>query len=154
MTPSRPSSERKNDAHDESLGRLLLRAHRRYADRALALLQARGHPALGTAHVTLLPHIDPEGTRATVLATRAGITKQAVGQLLNDLEKAGYITRTADADDARAARVTFTRRGRKLVEDADAVKTEVDAVFAESVGEQGLARLRSLLVRLLDVEGD
>jgi DNA-binding MarR family transcriptional regulator len=149
------SSARKNvsDAHEEALGRLLLRAHRLYADRALSRLHARGHEALGIAHVTLLPHFDPQGTRASVLAERAGMTKQAAGQIVLDLERAGYVERTADEGDARASKLTFTRRGRKLVADAAAVKEEVDGELATSVGARGLEQLRSLLLAMLKGEG-
>ena len=137
------------DAHEDSLGRLLLRAHRFYADRALQRLHARGHTDLGIAHVTLLPHFDPEGTRATVLAERAGITKQAAGQVLADLEDGGYVERVADVGDRRAAKITFTRRGLKLVADAAAVKDDVDAELTKLIGSKGLEHLRELLTKLL-----
>lgn len=137
------------DSHDESLGRLLLRAHRLYADRALTRLHARGHGELGIAHVTLLPHFDAQGTRTTVLGERAGITKQAAGQIVADLERAGYVERVADERDARAAIVTFTPRGRQLVADAAAVKTEVDRELARIIGVRGLEQLHSLLREML-----
>lgn len=149
------SSPKKNlppprDPHDESLGRLLLRAHRRYADRALTRLHTRGHGELGIAHVTLLPHFDPEGTRTTVLGERAGVTKQAAGQLVLDLERAGYVERVADERDGRAAIARFTERGRRLVADAAAVKKEVDRELARIIGVHGLEQLHALLRQMLE----
>jgi glyoxylase-like metal-dependent hydrolase (beta-lactamase superfamily II) len=52
----------------ENIGRLFLRASRLYSERMLTLLQERGHPGLGMAHITVLPHIDLGGTRPIVLA--------------------------------------------------------------------------------------
>jgi DNA-binding MarR family transcriptional regulator len=142
------------DPHEESLGRLLLRAHRLYADRALTRLHARGHADLGIAHVTLLPHFDPEGTRTSVLGERAGVTKQAAGQLVADLERAGYVERVADEGDRRAVRVTFTRRGQRLVADAASVKEEVDEELARAIGVRGgLEQLRELLTAMLAGRG-
>ena len=154
MSSTRKTTKAGKDSKEDSLGRLLLRAHRLYADRALSRLNARGHAQLGTAHVTLLPHIDAEGTRTSVLGERAGMTKQAAGQIVADLERAGYVERLADEGDGRAMRVTFTRRGRQLVADAGAVKEEVDRELAVFVGAGGLDQLRSLLTRLLTAENE
>lgn len=146
MTKRRPRS----DPFDhEQLGHLLLRAHRLFAERALAKLQVRNHRVLRMAHVTLLPHFDAEGTRSTMLAERAGITKQAVGQVVDDLENAGYVTRVVDETDRRAQRVQFTAKGRTLLADVVGVKREIDAEFAGAIGATGLDTLRDLLVRLL-----
>lgn len=149
----RSSNKKTAEAHEDSLGRLLLRAHRFYAERALARLHARGHADLGVAHVTLLPHIDPQGTRVTVLATRAGMTKQAAGQLVAELERGGYVERLADEADRRAALVTFTRRGRQLLADASAVKADVDAEMTQAIGARGLHELERLLTALLASDG-
>jgi DNA-binding MarR family transcriptional regulator len=136
----------------EQLGHLLLRAHRLFAERALTKLHARGHEVLRMAHATLLPHFDAQGTRSTVLAERAGITKQGASQIVGDLEDAGYVTRASDATDGRAQRVTFTAKGRSLLADAMAVKREIDAEFADVIGASGLETLRQLLARLLASE--
>ena len=143
------SSRKDADPHEQSLGRLLLRAHRLFAERALALLHARGHADLTIAHVMLLPHFDAQGTRSTVLASRAGITKQAAGQVVADLERVGYIARVSDESDARAVKLAFTRRGRQLVADAAAVKEELDRQLGRVLGAGGLAQLHDLLTRLL-----
>ena len=139
--------------HDEHIGRLLLRAHRVYGERALAKLHARGHRDLGMAHVTLLPYIDPdEGTRTSTLGERAGISKQAAGQIVSDLETAGYVRRAGEEGDARASRVLFTKKGRQLFDDALAVKHDIDGELAAVIGAKGLENLRKLLVQFLEAE--
>ena len=134
---------------EEQLGHLLLRAHRFFAERALAKLTARGHTMLRMAHITLLPHFDKDGVRTTVLAERAGISKQAVGQIVNDLENAGYVTRAEDPEDGRAQRVTLTRKGLALLQDAAQLKVEIEEELAGRLGRHGLAQLRELLIRVL-----
>jgi len=136
--------------HQEQLGHLLLRAHRLFAERALARLHAHGHASLRMAHVTLLPHIDAEGTRSSALGERAGITKQAAGQIIADLEEAGYVRRVHETSDARAQRVLFTRKGHELVKDAMKIKAEIDAEFVGRIGTKGLTQLRRLLVELIE----
>ncbi len=97
----------------QHVGRLFLRASRSFAALATRKLKERGHEGLGMAHTALLPHLDAEegGTRATEIAQRAGMTKQAAGRVLRDLERLGYVERMADPEDARATLVAFTTRG-------------------------------------------
>src|SRR5579859_624223 len=98
-------------APPEHIGRLLLRAQRSFGTRFLAGLELLGHSTFTLAHLSLLPHIEPEGTRASVLAERTGMSKQSVAQLLSELEADGYIQREPDAKDGRAAVVRRTSRG-------------------------------------------
>ncbi len=99
------------------LGRLLLRAHRDFGARALAQLRARGVADLGLAHTALLATLDPAGggTSVTLLAERAAMTKQAIGELAIDLERGGYVTRAPDPADRRATIVTITAAGRRAL---------------------------------------
>src|SRR5919199_1578753 len=53
-------------------------------------------------HGSVFRHIDPEGSRLTVLAERSGLTKQAIGEVVADLESLGHVERTADPVDRRA----------------------------------------------------
>jgi DNA-binding MarR family transcriptional regulator len=131
-------------------GRLFLRAHRDFSDRAMAKLAARGHGGLGVAHTALLPHLDVDGTRITVLAERAGVTKQAVGQLVAELEQRGYLARSVDPADRRAVLVTFTDAGHRFLRDAEQTKHEIEAEYTAILGPERLAELRAALTALLD----
>jgi DNA-binding MarR family transcriptional regulator len=141
-------------AYREShLGRLFLRAHRDFSERAMHKIQRRGHPGLGPAHMGLLPHIAIEGTRVSTLAERSQISKQAAGQLVQDLEGKGYVAREVDPDDRRAVRVRFTAAGQQFLRDAWEVKQEIEAEYAVLLGEPGIAQLQALLGRLLGDAG-
>jgi DNA-binding MarR family transcriptional regulator len=134
----------------EHIGRLLLRAQRAFSARALAGLQALGHETFTVAHLSLLPHIEQEGTRASVLAERTGLSKQSVAQLLSELEANGYIERERDAQDGRAAVVRVTRRGVACYRDAKKVKGDIEREYERRLGKAGLAELRRALTLLID----
>jgi DNA-binding MarR family transcriptional regulator len=137
------------ELRQEHIGRLLLRAHRALSERALGKLRQRGHTRLTPAHTTLLPHLDIDGTQATVLAARAGITKQAAGRLIADLEREGYVQRLADPRDQRANLVVFTDAGRRFLVDAYHVKLEIEQEYTALLGEERMRELRNMLEDLL-----
>jgi DNA-binding MarR family transcriptional regulator len=75
----------------------------------LSNLAERG--LVGAAHVHITRHLAVEGSRLTDLAQRAGMSKQAMGTLVNQCEAWGMVTRQDDPADARARRVQFTATG-------------------------------------------
>lgn len=151
--PSPPpdvSREQIAELRGQHIGRLFLRAHRAYSERAVERLHARGHTGLTLAHTALLANLDTDGTRVTALARRAGMTKQSMGQLAVDLERRGYIARAADPDDGRATLVTFTERGWRFLRDAYDLKREAEAEYAAILGAGRMAQMRDALAALLD----
>jgi DNA-binding MarR family transcriptional regulator len=133
----------------EHVGPLLLRAHRLFAERALRKLCACGHARLGMAHVAILQHLEIHGTRASLLAERAGMTKQAASQLLASLEESGYVRRVADEADRRAMKILFTLAGRRFFADAQEAQREIEREFAAVLGAPGLEQLRDTLMKLM-----
>src|SRR6476469_5743919 len=92
--------------------RRAFKAARLANERALARAASDpARPPVRAAHTALFPHLDFEGIRLTDLAARVGVTKQAVGQLIDDLARLGMVERVADPTDRRAKRVRFSRRG-------------------------------------------
>ena len=75
----------------------------------LSNLVARGQ--VGAAHIHITRHLATQGARLTELARRAGMTKQAMGALVNQCEAWGLVLRTDDPSDARARWVQFTPTG-------------------------------------------
>lgn len=75
----------------------------------LSNLAIRGQ--VGAAHIHITRHLAEQGSRLTDLAQRAGMTKQAMGALVNQCEAWGLVTREDDPTDARARRVVFTATG-------------------------------------------
>jgi DNA-binding MarR family transcriptional regulator len=75
----------------------------------LGNLAARGQ--VGAAHIHITRHLAPEGSRLTALAQAAGMSKQAMGTLVDQCEAWGMVVRENDPLDARARRVCFTATG-------------------------------------------
>ena len=84
-------------------------------ERITGRLEASGFPDSPPSFHPIFENLDPEGTRLTVLAARAGLTHQSVGEVVAELERRGYVERIPDPTDRRARLVDLTDRGRALV---------------------------------------
>jgi DNA-binding MarR family transcriptional regulator len=140
--------ERLKTRKEASLAQLLFATARLYNERALERVRRRV-PSARLAHTRLFPHLDVDGTRQSELARRAGISKQAVGQLVDELVALGMLQRQPDPRDGRAQLVRFTDAGlAQLIagfDVLDAIERELEA----AVGAARLARLRRDLAELL-----
>ena len=145
-------AERIRETREQHIGRLFLKASRSFAALATRKLKERGHEGLGATHTALLPHIELEGTRATELARQTGMTKQAVGQVVRDLERQGYVKRSPDPTDSRATLVGFTDAGWRFLRDASDIKREIEAEYEAVLGEERMCLLYSALSELLEQE--
>lgn len=135
---------------EQHIGRLFLQAHRVFSDLAYEKLHERGHIGLTIRHTALLANLDIEGTSISVLAERAGMTKQAMGQLVTELTDKGYVESIPDPMDGRARQVRFLERGWQFLQDAYHVKQEIEAEYASILGNEGLQQLRTLLETLIN----
>jgi DNA-binding MarR family transcriptional regulator len=152
MAAADSERDRIRDVRDRHIGRLFLQAHRAYSAHAVELLRARGYDQLGAAHAAILPHIDLEGTRVTVIAERAGMTKQGAGHVIDDLERQGLVTRTPDPTDKRAALVQFTDAGWEYLRIAHDLKVEIESDYALLLGSDTFEALCADLARIIDYE--
>ena len=119
-----------------------LRLHERFAE--------RGHPEVRPPHGNVFQFLDDDGTRVSVLAERAQMTKQSMAELVAHLERHGYVERVADPDDRRAKLVRATDRGREAYEIAGRAIGEVEATWERRLGRRRKAELRELLTALTD----
>lgn len=143
-------AEKSLQLRDNNIGRLFQRAGRIYSIRALELLHETGFHDIKISHSALLANLDLEGTHITQLAERAGMTKQAMGQLANDLEKKGYIRKTKDPVDKRATIIYFTKQGEKALHNAYEIKLKVEKEFEEILGKTQLTTLQNSLRKLIE----
>lgn len=132
-----------------NIGRLFQRAARAYSELALKKLRAYGHEGLSLFHTALISNLDVEGSRIVTLARRAGVSKQAMGQLVAELEKRGYVERVPDPEDGRAVLVRFTAQGWQFLQDAYQVKLAIEAEYTAILSETGMKELWRLLDSLL-----
>jgi DNA-binding MarR family transcriptional regulator len=135
-----------------SPGQLLVKCARLLNDQALARMRTRaGAPRLRPSHAALLPHLDLEGTRLTDLAARMGVTKQAVGQLVEEMEQMGVLTRTTDEEDRRAKRVRFSTRGKRGSLQGAGILGEIEQELTATLGQKPMSSLQAILTDLLEV---
>jgi DNA-binding MarR family transcriptional regulator len=93
--------------------------------------------------------------RVTELAERAQVTQQAMGKMLKELERMGYVAREVDSGDKRAKEIRLTERGIRLAAESLQVMEEVRGYYAQKIGERELDELESMLrdaVRKLSLE--
>jgi DNA-binding MarR family transcriptional regulator len=89
-------------------------ASRAHTAAVTARLALRGYDDFPFASASLLWLMDEGGTRSTVLAQRAGVTKQAMSQLVRLMERQGYLEQVPDPTDTRAKVVRMTERGEAV----------------------------------------
>jgi DNA-binding MarR family transcriptional regulator len=125
-----------------NIGRLLNNAVGRFEARVLELMSERGHAETRIVHVSLTRNLDGEGTRLTELARRASMSKQAMGELVDQCAELGLVDRIADPSDGRARIVRFTRTGLIWL---DAFRDAVDIAEREMRAELGNTAMDTML---------
>ena len=127
------------------LGRLLGHALRRFDERVLhlmahnievplALSNLAARAQISAAHIHITRHLDLQGTRLTELAGKAGMSKQAMGDLVDQCEAWGLVTRDADPRDARARIVQFTPTGLLWLQAFREAVAQAEREFRAEVG--------------------
>jgi DNA-binding MarR family transcriptional regulator len=146
MSDPGPSAHESDGWRETHLGRLLGHASRRFDERVLhlmahnvdvplALSNLAARAQVGAAHIHITRHLALGGSRLTELAARAGMTKQAMGDLVTQCEAWGLVVREPDPLDARARRVRFTAAGLAWVQAFKDAVAQAEAEFRAEVGE-------------------
>ena len=136
-----------SSAHDLPTSALLRTAYNTLAARIYAAVVAgTAVDDLRPAHGNAMEQLEmDDGLRLTDLATRAGMTAQSMGELVDDLEGKGYLERRPDPSDRRAKRIYLTAQGRENARVAKQAIAEVEAALIELLGEQHYGELRRAL---------
>ena len=116
--------------------------------RLIAELNASGFDDLRLPHMAVLQFPGPDGVRPGVLAERAGMSKQAMNQLLKSLEGLGYLVRSDAPDEGRARMVRFTKRGRAVYAKMVAILQDVEREWSAELGPTQFRELKALLFRV------
>jgi DNA-binding MarR family transcriptional regulator len=113
-------------------------------------LAAAGYPDLPAATHPVFENLDRDGTRLTELAARADMTHQSMGELIDTLEKRGYLERRPDPVDGRARLVCLTSKGRQMARVALREIAAIEANWTQAWHAAGLrSDLRSALEHAL-----
>jgi DNA-binding MarR family transcriptional regulator len=130
--------------HD-NVGRLLNNAVARFESRVLELMSRSGHPQARISHVSLTRNLDLKGTRVSELARRAGMTKQAMGELVSQCAALNLVVATTDPSDKRARIVAFTSEGRRWLEAFRHAVDDAEREMRTEVGSVAMDVLRGAL---------
>lgn len=132
------------------LARLLGLASQQLADRMLEVVHAAGFPDQRRAHGAVMSHVPPEGIHLSELARRAGMTKQAMSELVADLQRLGYLSRQSDPNDRRLQVIHFSERGWAAIHTALRAFQEQEDELAARLGARRIQQLRETLEAILD----
>jgi DNA-binding MarR family transcriptional regulator len=139
--------------HTDSTGRptfgsLFREPYQTYLTWLYGGLQRAGYADLRVTHSAVLRRITSQGARVTDLAERAGMTKQSMAYLVDDLTGLGYIKAAPDPTDARARLIVPTEKGERLLAAARRLGDEYERHVAKLLGAADARKLRSLLEEL------
>ena len=130
-----------------NLGLLLFIPYRAMEAAVLDELRAHGHE-LTVGQARVFQRLGPGGSRPGELAEATQLSKQTLGSILDQLERAGYVVREVDPSDGRARLVTITAKGQELVELSLPVVREIERSWTEHLGAARTRQLREALVEL------
>jgi DNA-binding MarR family transcriptional regulator len=116
--------------------------------RIISELNAAGFDELRVPHMAVLQFPGPDGVRPGTLAERAGMSKQAMNQLLRSLEALGYIARADAPEGGRARIVRLTRRGRAAYTKIHDILRDIEREWIAELGPKQFADLKALLHRV------
>ncbi len=119
--------------------------------RVAAAVVAAGFRDWRPTHAAVFMWLGPEGDRISDLAERVGVSKQAMGETIQQLERQGYVERAPDPRDGRATLVRRTARGWDVNRIARRVVEEVHAEWTRALGEEEFAALLRQLRRLVGI---
>lgn len=111
----------------------MLMAHDAEVPLALSHLAARGQ--ISAAHIHITRHLAVTGSRLQDLADAAGMSKQAMGKLVDQCVAWGLVTREADPHDGRAKQVRFTTAGLAWLGGFQRAVRQAEAELRQAVGE-------------------
>lgn len=118
----------------------------------LDCLHRAGFQDVTYAHIPIFRYQGPDGRQPTEIAATAQLSKQAVNDLLGQLEHSGYLKRKQHPDDGRARVVQLTRRGRRLDAAIWEAGREVERSWKETIGDTAWGYFRDVLDQVAEGE--
>jgi|SRR5437868_1755705 len=114
-------------------------------------LNAAGYADLRPMHGLVFQALYGPGATSSELAEKLGVTKQAAGQIVDDLEKRGYVERGQHPDGGRRKLVVLTGKALEHLAVAGRILHELEAQLAKQLDEAGLQVPRAELAGIIRV---
>ena len=119
--------------------------HTEFVDR----VAAAGGGEVRPVHAMIFQVLRRGGATSTERAARLGITKQATGQILDQLEARGYVVRSAHPEGGRRRLVELTDAALAYLDLAGGVLHELERQVAADLGVRELDGVRADLARIV-----
>lgn len=119
-------------------------------DRHFDILKEAGFGEIRRAFNGVFIHLSADGDRLTDLAEKASMSKQAMGELVDDLIDLGFLVRLPDPTDRRAKLIFWGPKALEAHKVTLRAFAQIDTEIAQIIGEDGLADLRATLGRLTE----
>jgi DNA-binding MarR family transcriptional regulator len=127
---------------------LLVGAFRSLIDELHRTLSESGHDEARPLHGFALQAIGPDGSTASELGRRLGVSKQAAAKTVASLERVGYVCREPDPGDGRAVRLQRTARGEEMLGLSAAFFEAYRTRLTQTLGPRQLAQLEDGLQQM------
>ena len=128
-----------------NLGRLFLNGFRWMDASFVELLADQGWRQIPKSHSLVFPHLLEGGIRPSEIARRAGVSRQAIHQVLRDLRRKGLVEVTPDPTHRRAKLVFLTALGRRFDEAVEEAASRMEEELADRIGRKTVGSLRAAL---------
>jgi DNA-binding MarR family transcriptional regulator len=136
-----------------TVGALMRLAWNEFRSRMYNVVQGAGFTDLQPTHLLLFRYPTIINARPSELADQIGITKQAMNDLLRQLEDRGYLELTPDPTDRRAKRISLTKRGVALADLTRNAAQQVSDEWSQAVGHKRFDAFRKTLADLVERSG-
>jgi DNA-binding MarR family transcriptional regulator len=112
-------------------------------------LDDAGYADIRPTHGCVFRFVRDDGMRLTDLAAHADMTKQSVGEIVDDLVEHGYVERFPDPEDRRAKLIRLTEKGVQAQRVGFGLIHEIEGRWAERFGTERMAELRETLEEIV-----
>ncbi len=134
-----------SELSDKHIGQLLRDAFARFEDELIEGTPPFKGLELRPTHNHVLRHLDREGTRASVIAERSGLTRQAITMIVDELEEAGVLAREPDPEDGRAKRIVYTPDALIAFDEGRKVIASIERRWKRELGAERWEALKAAL---------
>ncbi|MEH6343579.1 MAG: MarR family transcriptional regulator [Bermanella sp.] len=131
------------------LGRILLKLERQFTQQVLSQLADQGITEITLRHFVVIPFVTHEGIRSVEIAKKAGVTKQAVGKLVEELEEFGYLEVKPDPNDGRASLIFLSDKGEHFLRTAIESTKSLEGQWQKLIGVERFNNMKQALADLL-----
>ena len=136
-------------------GFLLAKATQHWNELLAERFASAGYSDIRPSYGSVLPPLyEDDGLRIGELARRARLSKQAMTEMIQRLERDGLVARRPDPADGRASLILLTDRSRRFETTAHATLLELDRRARTRLSARRLTELKTGLTELMTLDED